>query len=362
MRKAIGMQKNELKVLQHLGIIAATKYSIFSSHFMPLVASFATFLTFSHVYHQQTLSSRFMFVIIAIYDLLDKPVSDIVSYLQLLVQSPQAFNKLQMFLSLSDLSDPTPSHPFDYSQRHVNYDQQQQHENSNNNLPIIEAHQAVFVSSSPPQILLQDLDLCIQKGELIGIVGNRRTDLINALLDQFVKTQGELFIRGSIAYVSHDPWIFNSNLQDNIVFGQPWDPLFYRNVLDLCEISEEQAIQNQKSRISLARALYRRADIYLLDDPFNIEYDMNPQLSRRLFHRVIQGHLQNKTRILVTHTFSCLHQLERIIMLWDGELVMDGTFSDLMSKQQGRLYHMMATNQGQNNDPSFDKSSSSSSS
>ncbi|KAG2222224.1 hypothetical protein INT45_014121 [Circinella minor] len=359
MRKMIDMKNNELNSLRHLGIIAATKYSIFSTHFIPLIASFATFFTFSHVYHQQTLSNRFMLVTIAIYDLLNGPVSDIVLYLQLLVRSRKALKKLQIFLLSLSISDTVTSHPFNHHQHDGNYNQQHQHGNSESNLPIIEVQQAAFRLPSQQQLILHSLDLSIKKGELIGIVGSRRTDFIKALLGQLVKTEGELFIRGSVAYVSQDPWIFNSNLQDNIVFGRPWDPLFYRNVLDLCEISEEQTIQKQKSRISLARAIYSRADIYLLDDPFNVEHDINLQLARRLFHRVIQGHLQTKTRILATHTFSCLHQLERIIMLWDSKLVMDGSFGDLMSKQRGQLYHIMAINQDQNNIPSLDERSNS---
>ncbi|KAI7857301.1 ABC transporter type 1, transmembrane domain-containing protein [Circinella umbellata] len=359
MRKMIGMKNNELNLLRHLGIITATQYSIFSNHFTPLIASFATFFTFSHVYHQQTLSNQFMLVIIAIYDLLNEPVSDIVLYLQLLVRSRKALKKLQLFLSSLSVSDPVTPHSFNHYQHDGNYNQQHQHGNSESNLPIIEVQQAAFRLPSQPQLILQSLDLSIKKGELIGVVGSRRTDIIKTLLGQLVKTEGELFIRGSVAYVSQDPWIFNSNLQDNIVFGRPWDPLFYRNVLDLCDISEEQSIQKQKSRISLARAIYSRADVYLLDDPFNVEHDITTQLARRLFHRVIQGHLRTKTRIFATHTFSYLHQLERIIMLWDGKLVMDGTFGDLMSKQRGQLYHIMAINQDQNNIPYLDENSNS---
>ncbi|KAI9494615.1 P-loop containing nucleoside triphosphate hydrolase protein [Zychaea mexicana] len=346
MIKAIGLQNNEVKALRRIGGIATVKCALFSTSYMPLIASFTTFV-FASIIQHQTLTNQTLLVTIVIFDLLWKPISDISKFSQLVVRSSQSLKSIESYLSLPDVFAPadniittavsqTYSNSIN-SSSHNYYQQQREH----NDLPLIEAHYAAFDSTT-----LQLTDLTICKGELVGVVGSKRTALINALLGQLPKTQGELTIRGSIAYVSRDPWIFDSNLQDNIVFGQRWDPLFYRNVLDICEISEERGVYEQKARISLARALYSRADIYLFDDPFT---HMHPQLGRRLFNRVIQGHLQTKTRVLITHTFSCLHQLERIIMLWNGEMVMDGTFGDLMSKQRGRLYHIMATEDNNNN-------------
>ncbi|KAI9266725.1 ABC transporter type 1, transmembrane domain-containing protein [Phascolomyces articulosus] len=361
MKKALSMQNNELKALRQLGAIAIMRHSFLSGHYMSLIASFTTFLTVSYINQQQALSNRFMFVTIAIYELIYKPISDIVTYTQVLFQSRCALKRLQSFLFSSDVIKPTTTTAA-LSHFIQHYEQHQQHDGADpDNIPVIVASQAAFASSASSQLILRSIDLIIKKGELVGIIGSQRTSFIHALLGQLVKIHGELDIHGSIAYVSRDPWIFNSNLQDNIVFGQPWDPLFYRSVLDLCEISEERNVHEQKSRVSLARAIYRRADIYILDDPFNSQH-MNPQLARRLFHRVIQGHLQKKTRIMMTHTFSCLHQLERIIMLWDGELVMDGTFGDLMSKQRSRLYHIMAINQDRNSRSSLKGTSSTQSS
>jgi ATP-binding cassette subfamily C (CFTR/MRP) protein 4 len=54
----------------------------------------------------------------------------------------------------------------------------------------------------------------------------------------------------------------------------------------------------QKARLSLARAVYSNADIYLLDDPISA---VDAKVARRLYETVITGLLKNKTILLVTH-------------------------------------------------------------
>lgn len=68
----------------------------------------------------------------------------------------------------------------------------------------------------------------------------------------------------------------------------------------------------QRARINLARAVYRQADLYLLDDPLSA---VDPKVARHLFDRCINGYLKGTTRILVTHQLQFLRQSDTIVYL-----------------------------------------------
>ena len=70
----------------------------------------------------------------------------------------------------------------------------------------------------------------------------------------------------------------------------------------------------QKARVNLARALYRSADVYLLDDPLSA---VDAHVGRVLFDDCIVGYLGNTTRILVTHQVQLLQEVDDILILQD---------------------------------------------
>jgi ATP-binding cassette subfamily C (CFTR/MRP) protein 1 len=94
---------------------------------------------------------------------------------------------------------------------------------------------------------------------------------------------GEVTVRGSIAYVAQNAWIMNASVKNNILFGHHFDPEFYERTIKACALVEDLAVLpdgdrtevgekgislsgGQKARLQLARAVYARADVYLLDD------------------------------------------------------------------------------------------------
>lgn len=70
--------------------------------------------------------------------------------------------------------------------------------------------------------------------------------------------------------------------------------------------------EGQKARISLARALYAKSDIYLLDDPFNA---IDSKVSRALFEEVIIKFLAKKTVLLVTHQLNFLDSCVKVMVM-----------------------------------------------
>ncbi|UXI19965.1 hypothetical protein NH340_JMT05908 [Sarcoptes scabiei] len=88
----------------------------------------------------------------------------------------------------------------------------------------------------------------------------------------------------------------------------------------------------QKARISLARACYNQADIYLLDDPLSA---VDSHVGQHIFKHILSnesGLLRDRTRILVTNNLSVLPHTDYIYVLQDGKLIEQGHYEDLMKR------------------------------
>ena len=88
----------------------------------------------------------------------------------------------------------------------------------------------------------------------------------------------------------------------------------------------------QKQRVSLARAAYNNSDIYLLDDPLSA---VDAHVGKHIFEKVLgpKGLLKRKTRLLVTHGITYLHQMDNIVVMKDGRISEVGTYKDLLAKK-----------------------------
>ena len=159
---------------------------------------------------------------------------------------------------------------------------------------------------------------------------------------------GTISVNGKIAYVPQSPWILNASVKDNILFGNNLDEKFYNKIVSCCSLRPDLEIMpsgdrteigekginlsgGQKARISLSRALYSNADIYLLDDPLS---SVDAHVGKSIFDSVIgpNGMLKDKTRIFVTNSLNYLPQIDNIIMLVNGEIVEIGSYDELKSK------------------------------
>lgn len=83
----------------------------------------------------------------------------------------------------------------------------------------------------------------------------------------------------------------------------------------------------QKTRISLARAVYADKDIYLLDD---VLATLDPKVASYIFKRVIMGLLNNKTRLLCTHQTRYLMYANLVIEMSKGRIINQGKPSDML--------------------------------
>ncbi|XP_070521556.1 ATP-binding cassette sub-family C member 4 isoform X2 [Cardiocondyla obscurior] len=182
---------------------------------------------------------------------------------------------------------------------------------------------------------------------IVGPVGAGKSSFLQAILGELKSSQGQIHVNGKISYASQEPWLFGGTVQNNILFGQPYDKNKYRNIVNVCALAKDfeqlpygdktlvgdrgtVLSGGQRARINLARAVYRDADIYLFDDPLSA---VDTHVGRHLFNECINNYLQNKTRILVTHQLQYLKQCDYIIILNNGQIDEEGTFVALQEKR-----------------------------
>jgi len=214
-------------------------------------------------------------------------------------------------------------------------------------------------STSAPlsQFKLRNVSLLFPKGELSvisGKTGSGKSLLLASILGEAQVDAGYITrptahiggnqkgaavdwtVPGTIALVSQPPWIENSSVRDNILFGSPFDASRYERVLYACALGDLDHLPGgdltkagvngaflsggQRWRVALARALYSRAEILLLEDVLSA---VDAPVARWLADSALAGELaQGRTRILVTHKPQvCVGKATYLVQLQDGVVV-----------------------------------------
>ncbi|XP_072478214.1 ATP-binding cassette sub-family C member 4 isoform X3 [Notamacropus eugenii] len=192
---------------------------------------------------------------------------------------------------------------------------------------------------------LQGVSFTVRPRELlavVGPVGSGKSSLLSAVLGELPKYKGLVNVKGTIAYVSQQPWVFPGTVRSNILFGKNYEKEKYDKVIKACALRKDlQLLEDgdltvigdrgatlsggQKARINLARAVYQDADIYLLDDPLSA---VDAEVGRHLFDYCISQTLHEKIRILVTHQLQYLQDASQILILKDGKVMEKGTYTE----------------------------------
>jgi ABC-type bacteriocin/lantibiotic exporter with double-glycine peptidase domain len=92
--------------------------------------------------------------------------------------------------------------------------------------------------------ILQNISLKIKRGQFIAIVGkvgSGKSSLLSAILGDLRNTCGSIDVCGNISYVPQTPWLFNSTLRENILFGSSFDQDRFQRVLECCALDKEVA-------------------------------------------------------------------------------------------------------------------------
>ncbi|XP_055848004.1 probable multidrug resistance-associated protein lethal(2)03659 [Episyrphus balteatus] len=198
---------------------------------------------------------------------------------------------------------------------------------------------------------IEDFNLDIQRNTLaavVGPVGAGKSTLLNVLLGEVSLNQGSVSVDGKISYASQEPWVFEGTIRDNIIFIENYNERRYHKVLRVCALERDLEILpygdltvvgergvslsgGQRARVNLARAIYRKADIYLLDDPLSA---VDTHVGKHIFENCIRDFLVGKIRILVTHQIQYLFDVEKLILMGAGRIVAQGSFQELRQSKQ----------------------------
>ncbi|GAB5588211.1 hypothetical protein Unana1_03111 [Umbelopsis nana] len=336
----------ELAMLKRIGVLNAVQNFTWAS--IPFLVSLSTFAVYVAV-SPVPLTSETAFVAISLFNLLQFPLAVFPNVISSTIEASVSLFRIEGYLVAEEI-DPNAvqREPFPSSAAIAT------------GTPLVEVKDGSFKwNRTDPEPTLDAINFSVKKGELaavVGRVGSGKSSLMSALLGDMQKTSGAVHIRGSVAYASQQPWIMNATLRDNILFGAKFDPVFYETVLEACSLKADIAMLTagdmteigerginlsggQKARVSVARAVYARADVYVFDDPLSA---VDAHVGKHIFDHVLgpDGLLKSKARVLVTHGIAFLPKVDKLLMLRHGKIILNGTYLELM-KKKSELYQLI---------------------
>ncbi len=212
--------------------------------------------------------------------------------------------------------------------------------------------------------VLKDINFTAQKGETIAFIGSTgcgKTSLINLIPRFYDVSDGEVLVNGvnvkdysknalnkMIGYVSQRSILFTGTIKSNITFGD--NSSVSTNDADLSaavEVSQaadfvdkqEQKYESyvaqggrnfsggQKQRISIARAIFRKPDIFIFDDSFSaLDYKTD-----RVLRETLNKRCGDSTMLIVGQRIGTIKNADKIVVLEDGQIVGQGTHSELLA-------------------------------
>jgi len=219
-----------------------------------------------------------------------------------------------------------------------------------------------FAYDNESETVINNLNLNIKSGEkiaLIGPSGGGKSTVTKLILRLYNINNGEILIDGQniakvtqdslrrhIALVPQDPILFHRSLEENIAYGRKGatkKEVVAASKLAKCHefISEfkegyntlvgERGIKlsgGQRQRIAIARAILANAQILILDEATS---SLDSE-SESLIQEALNNLMKNKTTIIVAHRLSTIMKADRILVLKKGEIVEEGSHSDLLNK------------------------------
>lgn len=229
-----------------------------------------------------------------------------------------------------------------------------------------------YPDSCEDEMALKNISFKVEKGQtlaIIGATGSAKTTLINLIPRFYDASSGEVLVDGKnvkecneqelrdkISIASQKAVLFKGSVKENITYGnkvvdndrieKAIDISQSNFVYDLDKGVDSEVAQGgtnfsggQKQRLSIARALYKDAEIVIFDDTFSaLDYKTD-----MLIRKSIKNNLNDKTIIIVAQRIGTIKDADKIIVLDEGKIVDEGTHMELLDKCE--IYKEIALSQ-----------------
>ncbi|MBO7672458.1 ABC transporter ATP-binding protein [bacterium] len=228
--------------------------------------------------------------------------------------------------------------------------------------------------------VIKNLNLFVNKGETIAIVGNSgggKSTIVNLIARFYDVTAGSVCIdnidirnytlkslRSNISFVFQDNFLFSGTIRENILMGNPsatTEELFevvkaahLEEMLDELPDGIDTVIGErgtslsggQRQRVAIARAMIKKAPVVILDEATSALDNK----SEAVVQKALDNLMKNRTVFVIAHRLSTIQNADRIAVINEGELVELGTHDELMKLSDGQ-YKALYTMQFKNQEP-----------
>lgn len=341
--------KKELVNARKMGLYNAASSFLWGC--IPFFISCAVYTVYAIV-NKKALVPSVIFPALSLFDLLAQPILMLPNIFSSIAEAKVALNRLGKFFVLDEMEldivkrTNTPLKRGDVSVKVTD---------ASFVWTTKSVHAPVSEEPEETRYALKNINFTARKGELtciVGRVGAGKTTLLKSIIGEIpIVKDGKqsVSVNGTVAYCAQSPWILNSSIRENILFGKRYNKQFYNETIEACQLlSDFEVLPNgdatlvgekgislsggQKARVSLARAIYSRADVYLLDDVLSA---VDAHVGKKITNSVLApgGLLASKTLILATNSVKILKIAQQTVFLKDQLIIERGTFEELMASK-----------------------------